>query len=101
MRRRYNRCTADLVGGLSLPMKRLLSVIQSHRLFMLILIGYLALAFGFSIVNPLYESTDELHHFRYIRYLQEFHALPEQRADQPRIQAHHPPLYYAIAAVAT
>jgi hypothetical protein len=70
-------------------------------LFMLILVGYLALAFGFSVVNPIYESTDELHQFRYIRYIQEFGALPEQRADQPRIQAHHPPLYYVIAALAT
>ncbi len=53
-------------------MKRLASAVQSNRLFTLILIGYLALAFGFSVANPIYESTDELHHFRYIRYLQEF-----------------------------
>ena len=82
-------------------MKRLTAAIQANGLFTLILAGYLALAFGFSVANPLYESTDELHHFRYIRYLQEFGALPEQRADQPRIQAHHPPLYYAIAALVT
>jgi 4-amino-4-deoxy-L-arabinose transferase-like glycosyltransferase len=82
-------------------MKRLISAIQSNWLFTLILAGYLALAFGFSVANPIYESTDELHHFRYIRYIQEFHALPEQRGDQPRIQAHHPPLYYVIAALVT
>ncbi len=101
MCRRYNQRTADLVGGLSLTMKRLASAVQLNLLFMLILAGYLALAFGFSVANPIYESTDELHHFRYVRYLQEFHALPEQRADQPRIQSHHPPLYYLIAALAT
>jgi 4-amino-4-deoxy-L-arabinose transferase-like glycosyltransferase len=101
MCRRYNLRTADQVGGLSLIMNRLLSALPSNRLFALILIGYLALAFGFSVINPIYESTDELHHFRYIRYIQEYHALPEQRADQPRIQAHHPPLYYLIAALAT
>ncbi len=99
--RRYNQRTADPVGGLSLAMKRLISAIQSNRLFTLILIGYLALAFGFSVVNPIYESTDELHHFRYVRFIQEFQALPEQRADQPRIQAHHPPLYYLAAALVT
>src|SRR5512135_212297 len=82
-------------------MKHLTSAIQSNGLFTLILAGYLALAFGFSVANPIYESTDELHHFRYIRYIQEFGALPEQRADQPRIQAHHPPLYYLAAALAT
>jgi hypothetical protein len=82
-------------------MKHLISVIQANKLFTLILAGYLVLAIGFSVVNPLYESTDELHHFRYIRYLQEFGALPEQRDDQPRIQAHHPPLFYVIAALVT
>lgn len=92
MGRRYNQ---------RLIMKRLTAAVQAHRLFTLILVGYLALAFGFSVVNPIYESTDELHHFRYIRYIQEFSALPEQRADQPRIQAHHPPLYYVIAALLT
>jgi hypothetical protein len=90
--RRYNQ---------RLIMKRLTVAVPSNRLFALILVGYLALAVGFSVVNPIYESTDELHQFRYVRYLQEFHALPEQRADQPRIQAHHPPLYYIIAALAT
>jgi hypothetical protein len=98
---RYNQRTADPVGGLSLTMKRLISAIQSNLLFTLILVGYLALALGFSVVDPIYESTDELHHFRYVRYLQEFQALPAHRADQPRILAHHPPLYYVIAALVT
>jgi 4-amino-4-deoxy-L-arabinose transferase-like glycosyltransferase len=92
MCRRYNQ---------RLTMKHLIAAVQANRLFTLILIGYLALAFGFSVANPIYESTDELHQFRYVRYLQEFRALPEQRADQPRIQAHHPPLYYLIAALVT
>ncbi len=82
-------------------MKRLIAAIQSNRLFTLILVGYLALALGFSVIDPIYESTDELHHFRYIRYIQEFRALPAHHADQPRILAHHPPLYYVIAALAT
>jgi 4-amino-4-deoxy-L-arabinose transferase-like glycosyltransferase len=82
-------------------MKKITSTVRAHSLFTLILVGYLALAFAFSVVNPIYESTDELHQFRYIRYLQEFRALPEQREDQPRIQAHHPPLYYVIAALIT
>jgi hypothetical protein len=100
---RFNVC--DLSGDEFIHrhgrMKKITSAVRAHLLFTLILIGYLALAVGFSVVDPIYESTDELHQFRYIRYLQEFHALPEQRADQPRIQAHHPPLYYMIAALAT
>jgi 4-amino-4-deoxy-L-arabinose transferase-like glycosyltransferase len=82
-------------------LKRISATLQAHTLFTAILIGYLALAIGFSIANPIYESTDELHHFRYIRYIQQYQALPEQRFDQPRIQAHHPPLYYVIAAIAS
>jgi len=82
-------------------MKRLTTIISSHLLFTAILIGYVALAVGFSVANPIYESTDELHHFRYIRYIQQYGTLPKQRDDQPRIQAHHPPLYYLIAALAT
>jgi 4-amino-4-deoxy-L-arabinose transferase-like glycosyltransferase len=91
-----------LVGGLiPIMLTRLSTTIRTHGLFVAILLGYLMLAVGFSVANPIYESTDELHHFRYIRYIQQYGALPEQRADQPRIQAHHPPLYYLIAALAT
>ncbi len=96
-----SRRTLSPFSELLSMLKRFRSSIQSHKLFTAILIAYLALAFGFSIANPIYESTDELHHFRYIRYMQEFGQLPEQRADQPRIQAHHPPLYYLIADLAT
>lgn len=80
---------------------RFLTILRSHGLFTSILIGYVVLAVGFSAANPIYESTDELHHFRYIRYIQQYGTLPEQRDDQPRIQAHHPPLYYLIAVLAT
>ncbi|MBI3762958.1 MAG: glycosyltransferase family 39 protein, partial [Chloroflexi bacterium] len=63
---------------------------------------YLALALTYGFVNPLYESTDEIRHFRYVRYLQVFHALPEQTSDPARnAQAHHPPIYYLAAAVAS
>ena len=82
-------------------LKKPAAAVLSNKLFGAILIGYLALAFGFSVANPIYESTDELHHFRYVRYLQQYGQLPEQRADQPRIQAHHPPLYYLLAALAS
>ena len=95
-------CRRHHVGGLIPIMRtRFLTTLRSHGLFTAILIGYIALAVGFSVANPIYESTDELHHFRYIRYIQQYGALPEQRDDQPRIQAHHPPLYYLIAALAT
>ena len=60
---------------------------------------YLTLAVGYSLANPLYESTDELRHFRYVRHLIVYHNLPEQRSDAPRAQSHHPPLYYILGAL--
>ncbi len=64
-----------------------------------LLTTYLALAVGYSLANPLYESTDELRHFRYVRHLIVYRSLPSQRQDGPRAQSHHPPLYYALGAL--
>lgn len=59
------------------------------------------LAAAYSIVNPLYEGTDELRHFRFVRVLAETGRLPVQGKEPLRSQSHHPPLYYAISAAAT
>jgi hypothetical protein len=42
------------VGGLIVTMNRLIPSLRSHTLFTLILGGYFALAFGFSVANPIY-----------------------------------------------
>jgi len=72
---------------------------SSRVAFAALLVAYLVLAVGYSLADPLYESTDELRHFRYVRYLVVYHSLPSQRADTPRAQSHHPPLYYALGAL--
>lgn len=73
---------------------------RTSRLLFVVLLGvYLVLALGYSLADPLYESTDELRHFRYVRHLIVYRSLPEQRADGPRAQSHHPPLYYALGAL--
>ena len=70
------------------------------RAALAVLLGiYLILAVGYSLADPLYESTDELRHFRYVRHLVVYRALPEQRLGAPRAQSHHPPLYYALGAL--
>jgi 4-amino-4-deoxy-L-arabinose transferase-like glycosyltransferase len=75
-------------------------VSRAWRIARLVLVGiYLTLAVGYSLANPLYESTDELRHFRYVRHLVVYHNLPEQRQDGPRAQSHHPPLYYILGAL--
>jgi len=72
-----------------------------HGPLVIMLTLNVALSLAFSLVNPLYESTDELHNYRYIRYLLATGKLPALDPDLPRIQAHHPPLYYLLGAAAT
>ena len=75
---------------------------KSPRVAFAVLLGvYLVLAVGYSLADPLYESTDELRHFRYVRHLIVYRSLPEQRPDAPRAQSHHPPLYYGLGALAS
>jgi len=74
---------------------------KSRWPFILVLMLNVALSVAFSLVNPLYESTDELHNDRYIRYILATGRLPVLDPSQPRIQAHHPPLYYLLGAAAT
>ena len=62
---------------------------------------FVVLATAYSVVNPIYESTDELQHYRFVQYLITTGQLPVQSAEGARIQAHHPPLYYALAALAS
>lgn len=64
-----------------------------------LLITYGVLAVGYSCVGPLYESTDELRHVRYVRHIVTYRNLPVQRPGEPRAQSHHPPLYYALGAL--
>ncbi len=62
---------------------------------------YLLLGVAYSLVNPIHEATDELRHYRYVRYIADFGQLPVQSDAEGNAQAHHPPLYYATAALAS
>ena len=53
------------------------------------------------MVNPLHEATDELRHYRFVRYIVVNGALPVQGQEPCRSQSHHPPLYYAAGALLT
>jgi 4-amino-4-deoxy-L-arabinose transferase-like glycosyltransferase len=63
--------------------------------------AFLILALIVSEVNPLFESTDELRHYRYVRLLVTERRLPVQGAAEARMQGHHPPLFYATGALLT
>lgn len=70
----------------------------------IILILFLALGYAYSAINPLHEATDELRHYRFVQHLIQRHSLPIQGEGSGlhcTVQGHHPPLYYAVAALAT
>ncbi len=69
--------------------------------FILILLAFLIVAGTVSVINPLFESTDEIRHYRYVRHLVVRHTLPVQGAEEVRSQSHHPPLYYWLSALAS
>lgn len=67
----------------------------------IILLLFVMLGLAFSVVNPLHEATDELRHYRFVRYLVTYRALPVQGEGACRFQSHHPPLFYLLGALAT
>jgi hypothetical protein len=72
-----------------------------RRALALVLLLFIGLGLAYSIVNPLYEATDELRHYRFIRTLVVNRALPVQGQEPCRSQSHHPPLIYAVSALTT
>lgn len=80
---------------------RLTGPLRRHPPLAAVLAAFILLAAIYSIVNPLYEGTDELRHFRFVRVLADTGKLPIQGQEPKRSQSHHPPLYYAVSAIAT
>ena len=77
---------------------------MKSRLFFIILTIYIALASIYSVVNPLFESPDEVWHYEYVRWLVEGEGLPvpEDVGHAPWHQeGSQPPLYYIAAAALT
>ena len=75
-----------------------------RRSIWIILALFLAVGFAYSAINPLHEATDELRHYRFVQHLIQRRALPVQGEAGDltcTVQGHHPPLYYATAALAT
>jgi 4-amino-4-deoxy-L-arabinose transferase-like glycosyltransferase len=66
----------------------------------LIVAGYLILGIAYSLVNPVFESPDEALNYENIRFFIEEQSLPVLQPDEVS-KAHHPPLYYALGALAT
>ena len=64
---------------------------------------FLLLGLIYSITTPLFEAPDEVWHYAYVRYLVEERALPDLTdTDSGAYQeVAQPPLYYAVAALAS
>ncbi|MEK9164936.1 MAG: hypothetical protein AAB342_06195, partial [Chloroflexota bacterium] len=70
---------------------------QPNRLAAIICAAFAALAIAYGFANPPFEGADEIRHFRYVRFLALNHTLPPVSAEaSAELQAHHPPLYYAL-----
>ncbi len=98
----------EMAGGSELVTRHSSLVTQSsvggRRSIIAILILFLILGFAYSAVNPLHEATDELRHYRFVQHLIQRRSLPVQGESSGlacTVQGHHPPLYYAVAALAT
>lgn len=76
-------------------------VISRNRDIVLVLLAFIGLALAYSVVNPLHEATDELRHYRFVRFIAAEKRLPVQGQEACRTQSHHPPLYYGLGALAT
>jgi len=74
---------------------------RQHTAIILILIAFLGLGVTYSVVNPLFESPDEVWHYQYVKYLADGHGLPvsDLVTEMPWHQeGSQPPLYYLLGA---
>lgn len=60
--------------------------------------AFVILGLVYSMTVPLWEAPDEPAHFAYVKHLVEMRSLPVQRTGVLDA-AHHPPLYYVVAAI--
>ncbi len=70
-----------------------------------ILITYAILGVVFSVVTPIFEAPDEIHHYFYVKQLADGGGLPRQDLTEPPLpwdqEGSQPPLYYGLAALLT
>jgi 4-amino-4-deoxy-L-arabinose transferase-like glycosyltransferase len=79
-------------------------LVREHRAITVILTGFIILGTVYSVVTPLFEASDELWHYPFVKHLADGGGLPVQdhRIEQPwRQEGSQPPLYYALGALAT
>jgi len=78
--------------------------LRTHSWLALILVAFLALGVTYSVITPIFEAGDEIWHYPYVQHLATGHSFPVQEPGVKTLWAQEggqPPLYYALAALAT
>ncbi len=83
---------------------RIPPIMRAHSWLVLIIAAFVALASLYSVVTPIFEAGDELWHYPFVQSLATGHSLPVQDPNVKTLweqEGGQPPLYYAVAAMAT
>ncbi len=78
--------------------------IREHPALAMILVLFIFLGIAYSIITPIFEAGDEIWHYPFVQHLATGHSLPIQDPAVKTLWAQEggqPPLYYALAALAT
>jgi len=78
--------------------------LRYNRVASAILGLFLLLGALYSVINPVFESPDEVYHYPYIKHLADGQGLPIQDPDHKELweqEGSQPPLYYALMAAVT
>jgi hypothetical protein len=76
--------------------------LRSEWAVSVVLLVFLALAGTYSVVTPMFEAPDELHHYFYVKHIADGNPLPVQDPANEGLWAQEgsqPPLYYAMGAM--
>jgi hypothetical protein len=82
----------------------LVNEVRSHRPLAIILAAFTLLGVTYSVVTPIFEAGDEIWHYPFVQHLAAGNSLPIQDPAVKTLWAQEggqPPLYYALAALAT
>jgi len=74
------------------------------RALVAILIAFVGLGLIYAIIDPVFEASDEMNHYPFVKHLAAGNGLPVQQPGVKTLweqEGSQPPLYYALAAVAT
>ncbi|MBC7263248.1 MAG: glycosyltransferase family 39 protein [Chloroflexi bacterium] len=77
---------------------------KTHWAIISVLSAYVLLGLIYSVVTPIFEASDELWHYPFVKHIADGHGLPIQDPTAQQLwrqEGSQPPLYYAVAALAT